>query len=380
MGAAYTSATRPWRGCAAVRMPTWSRAWSPRWSGRGGTGPVIDLMIVLSEQLTPACWPGPASSWRTSNARSCSARPCCSRTCAPVGGLASGDWLEVVPLPGRVRRGRPVPTGRSLSLFNPCRRTPGRRSRRGRPRWSTCGTVDLDPRRGATDTTRSAASWRPGPVPPRGSRAAAAGAAALRGALRLPRHPRGDLGVPAVASPVAEALHPLLVEATITGRRGDSGGRRGALTLLQTGRHVPDVAGWLESPDEDLSRSPSVALGQAGVPPPDKALEAGLAGHEMQVRQVLYAAGMASSPRAHGDQHRPGPVTPRFEPRRLGEGGRVTDVGRSGAQPLARRCDPLVGGGERDPDVPSAGGDQDARGRRTRRPVSQQSSSRVAQR
>jgi hypothetical protein len=131
-----------------------------------------------------------------------------------------------------------------------------------------------------------------------------------------------------LASPVAEALHPLLVEAAITGPdEATRAGARGALTQLQTGRHVPDVADWLESPEEDLFEVAVVLLGHAGVPPPDKVLEAGLAGHEMQVRRVLYAAGMASSPRLAEISTDPArsPQVRAIAAWWVREGGRVTD-------------------------------------------------------
>jgi len=95
---------------------------------------------------------------------------------------------------------------------------------------------------------------------------------------------------------------------------------------VQTGRHVPDVAGWLDAPDEDLAEAAAVVLGQAGVPLPDGALEAGLAGDEMRVRKVLYAAGMASHPRLTELSADPArsPAVRALAAWWLREGGRVT--------------------------------------------------------
>jgi hypothetical protein len=95
---------------------------------------------------------------------------------------------------------------------------------------------------------------------------------------------------------------------------------------MQTGRHVPDVAGWLDASDDDLVEVAAVALGQAGVPLPDSTLEAGLAGDEMRVRKMLYAAGMALHPRLaeiSADTSRPAAVRARAA-WWLREGGRVT--------------------------------------------------------
>lgn len=96
------------------------------------------------------------------------------------------------------------------------------------------------------------------------------------------------------ASPVADAVHPLLVEAAISG--ADETTRqaaRGSLVMLQTGTGVPDVLDWLESSEDDLPDIAGVLLGHAGVPLPDRALEEGLAGDEDRVRRTLYSAGMA---------------------------------------------------------------------------------------
>ena len=218
-----------------------------------------------------------------------------------VGGLTASDWREVVPY--FVTR-TPPPTSPAGSLSPGCSRpslpTPAPRSGRScPPRSSTCP--------GRRDWTRTRRNRHYGV-----SRALAARACADVG---LPEQPllarllfevlydfRSTRAATSshllLASPFAEALHPLLVEAAVTGAdEATRVGAQGALTLVQTGRHVPDVAGWLDAPDSDLVEAAAVALGQAGVPLPDAALEAGLAGDEMRVRKVLYAAGMASHPR-----------------------------------------------------------------------------------
>lgn len=100
-----------------------------------------------------------------------------------------------------------------------------------------------------------------------------------------------------VASPVAEAVHPLLVETAVSG--ADETTRqaaRGALVMLQTPCGVPDVDDWLSSPEDDLADIAGVLLGHAGVHLPASAIEVGLAGDESRVRRTLYSLGMARHP------------------------------------------------------------------------------------
>ena len=131
-----------------------------------------------------------------------------------------------------------------------------------------------------------------------------------------------------VASPVAEAVHPLLVETAISG--ADETTRqaaRGALVMLQTPIGVPDVRDWLESPEEDLADIAGVLLGHAGVPLPEHAIEAGLAADEARVRRTIYSAGMARHPLLAGISTDPA-RTPAIRDAAawwLREGGRVTD-------------------------------------------------------
>ena len=67
-------------------------------------------------------------------------------------------------------------------------------------------------------------------------------------------------------------------------------------------------------------------LGHAGVPLPERAIEAGLAGDESRVRRTLYSAGMARHPLLAGistDPARP-PAIRAAAAWWLREGGRVT--------------------------------------------------------
>jgi hypothetical protein len=295
-----------------------------------GTGALVDLMNVLSERPTPRvlAWAGGllADEQRVvvlgaalvlENLRS-------------VGGLTASDWRTVVPCFVEAYAGADRP--RRLILTRVFKTLPPHTRAAIRPAL----TRPLEPLPGPSDWTRTRRN-RHYEI----SRALAARACAEVG---LPEQPllarllfevlydfRGTRAATSanllLASPVADALHPLLVEATASGAdQATRVGAQGALSLVQTGRHVPDVAGWLDAPDEDLAEAAAVVLGQAGVPLPDGALEAGLAGDEMRVRKVLYAAGMASHPRLTELSADPArsPAVRALAAWWLREGGRVT--------------------------------------------------------
>ena len=130
-----------------------------------------------------------------------------------------------------------------------------------------------------------------------------------------------------LASPVAEAVHPLLVETAISGvDEATRQAARGSLVMLQTPNGVPDVRDWLDSPEEDLVDIGGVLLGHAGVPLPERAIEAGLVGDESRVRRTLYSAGMARHPLLAGISTDPArsPAIRAAAAWWLREGGRVT--------------------------------------------------------
>jgi hypothetical protein len=265
------------------------------------TGALVDLMVVLSERPTPQLltWAGEllASERRTvmlgatlvlHNMRS-------------VGGLATADWLALAPwflaayadagLPRRLiltRLFKTLPphtrTAIKAGLTDPLEHVPGPSdwTRTRRNRHYEC----------STELAARACADAGLPEQPLLSRL-------LFEVLYDFRATRAATASYLVlASPVAEALHPLLVEAAVSGAdRATREGARGALTLVQTGLRVPDVASWLDGADDDLFEVGTVLLGQAGVQLPDAALEAGLAGDDRRVRRVLYAAGMARDPR-----------------------------------------------------------------------------------
>jgi hypothetical protein len=264
-------------------------------------GAVIDLMNVLSERPTPRllAWSGDLLAHRQRAVALGSAL--LIENLRSVGGLASDDWLMLVPsfldaYAGAERSRRVILTRLFKTLPPHVRAAIG--AGLGEPLEHVPGPSDW------TRTRRNRHYEVSRELAVRACSAAGLPEQPLLARLLFEvlydfRSTRAATSAHLlVASPVAEALHPLLVEAAITGPdEATRTGARGALTLLQTGRHVPDVADWLECPEDDLFEVAAVLLGQAGVPPPDETLEVGLAGDEMQARRMLYAAGMASSPR-----------------------------------------------------------------------------------
>lgn len=295
-----------------------------------GTGAVIDLMIVLSEHPTPRLLAWAGELLADEQRAVMLGATLVLENLRTVGGLTASDWRVVVPCfvdaYAAADQTRRVALTRLFKTLPPHTRAA---IRAGLP-------AALEHVPGPSDWTRTRRNRHFGICRELAARACVD--------VGLPEQPllarllfevlydfrstrAGTSSFLLVASPFAEALHPMLVEAAVTGAdEATRVGAQGAVTLMQTGRQVPDVAGWLDASDDELVEVAAVALGQAGVPLPDASLEAGLAGDEMRVRKALYAAGMASHPRLaeiSSDPGRPAEVRARAA-WWVREGGRVT--------------------------------------------------------
>lgn len=265
------------------------------------TGVLIDLMIVLSERPTPQLLTWAGELLRAERPAVMRGATLALHNMRSVGGLATADWLALVPWFLEAYADADVPRRHILTrLFKTL--PPHTRAA------IKAGLADpLQHVPGPSDWTRTRRNRH------------------YEYSSELAAHACADAGLPEqpllgrllfellydfratrsatssyllLASPVAEALHPLLVAAAVSGAdRATREGARGALTLVQTGLRVPDVARWLDNPEDELFEVAAVLLGQAGVQLPEAALEAGLVGDDRRVRRVLYAAGMARDPR-----------------------------------------------------------------------------------
>ena len=96
----------------------------------------------------------------------------------------------------------------------------------------------------------------------------------------------------ATAHRLAQALeiHRMLV-------RDTQGRWRPGPRLGELANAAPDVLDWLESDDDGLVDTAYLLLGNAGLPMPDAALEAGLARDPLSAARALTSAGMSQHPR-----------------------------------------------------------------------------------
>ena len=306
-------------------------------------------MIVLAERPTPRLLAWAGELLRAERPDVMRGATLALQNMRSVGGLATADWLALVPC---FLRRTLTPTYRadtsSRASSRPCPRTPATAIKAG-----LAERLEHVPGPVAGPATRRNRHYEYSSelaahacADARAARAATAGAAAVRAPLRLPRHPLGHLVVPVAGLPVAEAVHPLLVDGRgLRSGPGHAGGRARGATLVQTGPRVPDVQDGWTTPRTSCSRWRAVLLGQAGRP----AARGGSGGGAGR-RRAAGCVGRSTRPAWPGTRgsRRSGPTPrgrPRCGPSRPGgcRDGRVTARGGGGG--YARGCQRRSRGG-----------------------------------